>query len=185
MPTYASPSWPNGSEERVVTRGLRNVPGVPLRIGGRLVASRPSAVETYENGSRATYTTVAITKQMKGYDGADREWWLTGPKGQWLGFCVQARELDAESLSFKHLHYPKDGGSTQEGDLRLVTAIREYRQWECFAFYSRARPLPALGTIAHLNRHASSGVRHATIVFVPLVAALSGGWCSPLREAEQ
>lgn len=68
--------------------------------------------------------THSFSKQQEGAEGADWEWWLTGPSGRWLGLRVQAKVIDVGSLAFPHLHYRQRAGRHQSELLiqRALTA---------------------------------------------------------------
>ena len=48
--------------------------------------------------------TRTFSKREEGENGADWEWWFTD-KSKWLGFRIQAKIIDFETNSFRHLHY--------------------------------------------------------------------------------
>jgi hypothetical protein len=52
--------------------------------------------------------TKTFSKREEGENGADWEWWFTN-KSEWLGFRVQAKVIDLETDSFRHLHYQNHG----------------------------------------------------------------------------
>lgn len=64
-----------------------------------------------------------FSKPQEGKNGADWEWWMTGPSGQWIGFRVQAKVLDLDSNKFSHLHYRKDSNSPFQCDLLIRKAL--------------------------------------------------------------
>ncbi len=49
--------------------------------------------------------THTFSKPDEGKNGADWEWWFTGPSGLWFGIRVQAKVLKLEKNEFEHLHY--------------------------------------------------------------------------------
>jgi len=46
-----------------------------------------------------------FTKRQEAKTGADWEWWFTGSSGKWLGFRIQAKVINIDTLSFPHLYY--------------------------------------------------------------------------------
>ncbi len=51
-----------------------------------------------------------FTRHAESLNGADWEWWFTGPSGKWLGMRVQAKVLNLESEKYEHLHHQNRHG---------------------------------------------------------------------------
>jgi hypothetical protein len=67
--------------------------------------------------------TRAFHKRAEAVEGADWEWWLTGPSGQWLGLRVQAKVIDVGTASFPHLHYRRNPRSPYQCEQLIRRAL--------------------------------------------------------------
>jgi len=66
----------------------------------------------------------SFTRHDESLNGADWEWWFTGPSGRWLGMRVQAKVLNLASEKYKHLHHKNKNG--HQVDL-LISDARKKR----------------------------------------------------------
>jgi len=81
---------------------------------------------------------ISMTCEKESKNGADWEWWLTGPSGHWLGVRVQAKVLKLTTDNYEHLHY-RNKNKQYQADL-LIAAARTngtlpvycmYTNWKC------------------------------------------------------
>ncbi|MBH8566965.1 hypothetical protein I8748_33285 [Nostoc sp. CENA67] len=74
----------------------------------------------------------------EGLYGADWEWWFTDyRRKKWLGFLVQAKVIDFDTNSFKHLHYRKNSSSLYQCELLIKHALEsQTRLIPLYCFYS-------------------------------------------------
>jgi len=64
----------------------------------------------------------SFTRHAESTNGADWEWWLTGPSGAWIGMRIQAKIINLQSEKFEHLHHKNRHGA--QVDLLLSDASR-------------------------------------------------------------
>ncbi|OPX54101.1 hypothetical protein SAMN02745127_01526 [Oceanospirillum multiglobuliferum] len=64
----------------------------------------------------------SFTRHKESVNGADWEWWFTGPSGKWLGMRIQAKVLKLDSEKYEHLHHHNKNG--KQVDLLVQDAIR-------------------------------------------------------------
>jgi hypothetical protein len=64
-----------------------------------------------------------FTRHAESLNGADWEWWFTGPSGRWLGMRVQAKVLNLASEKYEHLHHKNKNGA--QVDLLISDAKRK------------------------------------------------------------
>src|SRR5690349_12453538 len=67
--------------------------------------------------------TKTFTKPKEAVTGADWEWWLTGPSGDWLGFRLQAKVIELQSSLYEHLHYKNPKKPDFQADLLIRSAL--------------------------------------------------------------
>jgi hypothetical protein len=67
--------------------------------------------------------TKTFTKPQEAITGADWEWWLTGPSNQWLGFRLQAKVVELQSSTYKHLHYKGKQSNAFQSDVLIQSAL--------------------------------------------------------------
>ncbi|MCJ8287627.1 DUF6615 family protein [Halomonas sp.] len=63
----------------------------------------------------------SFTRHKESLNGADWEWWLTGPSGKWLGMRIQAKILKLDTEKYEHLHHKNRNG--QQVDLLVQDAV--------------------------------------------------------------
>lgn len=67
--------------------------------------------------------TQTVPKKQEAINGADWEWWLTGPSGKWLGFRLQAKIIQLRTSAFEHLHYKGNKSPRYQSDLLIQSAL--------------------------------------------------------------
>lgn len=78
-----------------------------------------------------------FTRNAESLNGADWEWWFTGPSGQWLGMRVQAKVLKLASEEYEHLHYKNKNG--YQADL-LISDAKKYNLIPLYCMYNNWEP---------------------------------------------
>jgi len=77
-----------------------------------------------------------FSRNAESLNGADWEWWFTGPSGQWLGMRVQAKVLKLASEEYEHLHYKNRNGYQADSLIsdakknNLIPLYCMYNNWE-------------------------------------------------------
>jgi len=77
-----------------------------------------------------------FTRHAESLNGADWEWWFTGPSGKWLGMRVQAKVLNLASEKYEHLHHKNRHGSqvdlliSDAKKKRLVPLYCMFTNWD-------------------------------------------------------
>ncbi|EMV2055921.1 TPA: hypothetical protein NJ473_004431 [Vibrio parahaemolyticus] len=64
----------------------------------------------------------SFTRHKESLNGADWEWWFTGPSGKWLGMRIQAKVLKLHTEKYEHLHHKNKNG--QQVDLLVQDAVK-------------------------------------------------------------
>jgi len=64
----------------------------------------------------------SFTRHKESLNGADWEWWFTGPSGKWVGMRIQAKVLKLDTEKYEHLHHHNKNG--QQVDLLVQDALR-------------------------------------------------------------
>lgn len=72
--------------------------------------------------------TQTVPKKQEAVNGADWEWWLTGPSGKWLGFRLQAKIIKLRSSLYEHLHYKPKKSPFFQSDLLIRSALNNRPQ---------------------------------------------------------
>lgn len=69
-------------------------------------------------------TTFKFNKHQEGKNGADWEWWFTGPSNNWFGFRFQAKVINLRTYTFDHLHYRKSNPPIYQSDILIRNALQ-------------------------------------------------------------
>jgi hypothetical protein len=78
--------------------------------------------------------TRTFTKPQESKNGADWEWWLTGPSNKWFGIRIQAKIINFTNDKYEHLHY-KINKTTYQSD-RLIQSASENKAIPLYCLYS-------------------------------------------------
>ncbi len=77
-----------------------------------------------------------FTRHAESLNGADWEWWFSGPSGKWLGMRVQAKVLNLASEKYEHLHHKNKHGSQVDllikdaSKNKLIPLYCMYTNWD-------------------------------------------------------
>ena len=82
----------------------------------------------------------SFTRHAESLNGADWEWWFTGPSGKWLGMRVQAKVISVFSDNYEHLYHTNKHGA--QVDLLINDAVKKkmvplycmYSNWDSKAY---------------------------------------------------
>ncbi|MBT4290524.1 MAG: hypothetical protein HOD92_24625, partial [Deltaproteobacteria bacterium] len=78
----------------------------------------------------------SFTRHEEAINGADWEWWLTGPSGSWIGMRIQAKIINLQSEKFEHLHHTNKHGTQLDQLIKdasrncLVPLYCMYSNWD-------------------------------------------------------
>ena len=97
----------------------------------------------------------SFTKPAESRTGADWEWWLTGPSGDWLGFRVQAKVLDLATETFRHLHYQLKSGMYQS-EVLIKASANQPPRIPIYCFYLNVTDWRRLRRVVPLDIYRAS-----------------------------
>ena len=101
---------------------------------------------------KLSHPTEIITRSFSKYEesanGADWEWWFTGPTNKWIGFRVQAKVLNLVDETYRHLHYKNSKHYQYQCDKLIEIALASpkplipiyclYSNWEAQKYKPRS-----------------------------------------------
>ncbi len=87
---------------------------------------------------RNEVTTMTFTKRQEGVEGADWEWWFTGPSHKWFGCRVQAKVINVSTETYDHLHYRNRRGYQAEALIKRCLA-HSHRPVPLYVLYTTWR----------------------------------------------
>jgi hypothetical protein len=97
----------------------------------------------------------SFTRHKESTNGADWEWWFTGPSGKWLGMRIQAKVLKLATQKYEHLHHRNKNGVqvdllvTDAHKNKMIPAYCMYTNWDPTKYDTPNRCRTHKATVRH------------------------------------